>query len=151
MSSRATVHRVSRPSRRSRGLEVRPSSPKASSLRIALQSLLREKEAEVARRLREIRDGHPAGAFGASDAEDWTQGDVSQELEARLLEREAEARGRIREALLRGGRRDRIACAECGQPIGERRLLALPFTDVCRACQEAREADETRRSPMLQP
>jgi DnaK suppressor protein len=144
MSSRATIHRVNRPARRSLRLDPQP-----SSLRKTLQRLLREKNAEVERRLRDIRDGHPAGAFGASDAEDWIQGDVSQEMQARLLEQEALARARVREALLRAGRPDRMACTECGQPIGEARLRALPFADVCRACQEAREAEVTPRTPML--
>ena len=30
-------------------------------------------------------------------------------------------------------------CAECGRAIGEARLQVLPFADLCRDCQKARE------------
>ena len=31
------------------------------------------------------------------------------------------------------------ACEDCGQPIPERRLRAIPYTVVCIACEEERE------------
>ncbi len=35
-------------------------------------------------------------------------------------------------------------CEDCGQPIDLRRLLALPATPVCTACQTARETHSAR-------
>jgi RNA polymerase-binding transcription factor DksA len=32
-------------------------------------------------------------------------------------------------------------CNECGEPIGEKRLLARPKTTLCIECQEAKEAN----------
>ncbi len=35
-------------------------------------------------------------------------------------------------------------CERCGEPIGERRLDALPFARYCIACQRRQEEDEHR-------
>jgi DnaK suppressor protein len=36
-------------------------------------------------------------------------------------------------------------CEDCGEPIDERRLRALPATPFCTACQALRERSEPRR------
>ena len=35
--------------------------------------------------------------------------------------------------------RPRPICSDCGTEIGEARLKAVPFAELCRDCQEARE------------
>lgn len=37
-------------------------------------------------------------------------------------------------------------CEECGEPIGEKRLMALPFTRTCVECKSRSEREETLRA-----
>ena len=36
---------------------------------------------------------------------------------------------------------DQACCRECGEPIPQKRLEALPGVGLCRACQEERERE----------
>lgn len=42
----------------------------------------------------------------------------------------------INTALERLANNEYEICARCGNPIGEQRLRAIPYTDLCRACAE---------------
>jgi phage/conjugal plasmid C-4 type zinc finger TraR family protein len=64
-----------------------------------------------------------------------------QATELERLDRES-ALVRARAAVDRGGPEwiDGVACCrECGEPIPQKRLDALPGVGLCRACQEERE------------
>jgi DnaK suppressor protein len=96
--------------------------------------------------LRDVRERHPfEAAPGGMDSEDRVQADVAREIDARLLEQEADARQLVEDAIRRSDGGDDASCTRCGEPIGRARLRAVPFTDVCRACKD-REEEEARSS-----
>jgi DnaK suppressor protein len=101
--------------------------------------MLEECDAQIRRRLQNVREGPQLEADGTTDAEDPIQTGLLREIDVRLLEKEAEARTRIQEALRRVGRGDK-RCTRCGGSIGRARLRAVPFTDVCKACKEKEES-----------
>jgi RNA polymerase-binding transcription factor DksA len=146
MSSRVEVHRVSRPRRRSI-----PQAPRARWREELLRHLLAETDLAVRRRLHDVRERHPLEAAEATEAEERIQVDSSREIEASLLEHEAESRRLIEDALRQAVRRGDL-CSRCGEPIGEARLRAVPFTDLCRACkdrEEAASAPPARYTPLI--
>jgi DnaK suppressor protein len=61
------------------------------------------------------------------------------ELEAALLDITATTLRRIDHALERLEEGRYGLCTECGDPISEARLKALPFADRCRDCESDRE------------
>lgn len=68
--------------------------------------------------------------------------DQAQELER--LERET-ALQRARSSLHREGPEwidGKACCRECGDPIPQKRMEALPGVGLCLACQEERERDD---------
>jgi DnaK suppressor protein len=148
MSSRVEIHRVSRPRRRSS-----PQAPGARWRKAVLRRMLAESDLAVRRHLHDVRERHPLEAAEATEAEERIQVDSSREIEASLLEREAEARRLIEDAL-RQATRSGDLCSLCGEPIGEARLRAVPYTDLCRACkdrEEAAEASPARYTPLINP
>ena len=46
-----------------------------------------------------------------------------------------------RETALQRARSSQYWCRECGEPIPQKRLEALPGVGLCRACQEERERE----------
>jgi DnaK suppressor protein len=139
VSDGAGVQRVLRPRRGS----LRPVSTRGAQ-RQALERLLDERDLLVRRMLRDVRERHPLEAApGGMDGEDRVQADLAREMDARLLEKEATSRQLLEDALRRTDRGNDGSCTRCGDPIGEARLRAVPFTDLCRACKD-REEQETR-------
>jgi RNA polymerase-binding transcription factor DksA len=88
--------------------------------------------------LHDVRERHPLAA-GGMDMEDRVQADLPRELDASLLEKEAEARQLVEDALRRSEQGDHERCTRCGEPIGRARRRGVPFTAVCRACKDAEE------------
>ena len=87
-----------------------------------------------------IHYGNP-GSYGIAAC--FKETDVfDQATELERLDREA-ALSRARAAMDQGGPDwiDGVACCrECGEPIPQKRLEALPGVGLCRACQEERES-----------
>lgn len=77
---------------------------------------------------------------GVKDAVDMSLKDVNQEIALRLGERESQIVADIDQALLRLDEGSYGICANCEQPINERRLEALPTARYCAPCQSAIEA-----------
>jgi DnaK suppressor protein len=140
------AHRVAHPRRRSK-------RPRSLSRQEVLRRLLEDTDRLVRQRLRDVREGHPVQAAGATEAEEWVQADSSREVEASLLEKEAEERRLVEDALRRAARGDDAVCVRCGEPISPARLRAVPFADLCRACKDRDEEDAapTRSTPLLSP
>lgn len=70
--------------------------------------------------------------------------DIQYEIEFALLQLKAETLHKIDVALRRLDEGTYGQCFECGDPIAEARLRALPFAVRCRDCEEAREAAQWR-------
>jgi DnaK suppressor protein len=82
--------------------------------------------------------GEPATGDAADAA---SQNDV-KEMVLNLKESEKRALANIEEAITRIDDGSYGLCDECGQPIPEKRLLALPHAKYCVACQEKMEQEE---------
>jgi RNA polymerase-binding transcription factor DksA len=115
--------------------------------------MLEECDAQIRRKLDNVREGPQLEADGTTDVEDRIQTGLLREIDVSLLEKEAQARARIEGALRRVGRGD-PRCTRCGGSIGRERLRAVPFTDVCKACKEKEESTGPgagRRTPLITP
>lgn len=132
MSGRARVRRVSRSRRRCSGAE----GPDRHAL---LKRMLDERDAAVRRKLHALREGPRDEEAGPTDVGDRVQSDLLREIDASLLEREGEAQTAIWDALRRVEGGSGEACSRCRGPIGRARLRAVPFTELCKACQEREE------------
>jgi DnaK suppressor protein len=81
-----------------------------------------------------------AMADGVKDAADLSFQDVEQEIEYRLSERESSFVSEIEEALRRIEEGRYGICENCGKPISERRLEAMPTARYDADCQALIEA-----------
>jgi DnaK suppressor protein len=79
---------------------------------------------------------------GVKDSLDMSMQDVNQEIALRLGERESQMVADIDQALLRIEEGTYGVCVECGKPIDERRLEAMPTARYDAACQAALEASQ---------
>jgi DnaK suppressor protein len=79
---------------------------------------------------------------GVKDSLDMSMQDVNQEIALRLGERESQMVADIDQALLRIEEGTYGVCVECGKPIDERRLEAMPTARYDAACQTALEASQ---------
>jgi DnaK suppressor protein len=71
---------------------------------------------------------------------DRVQEEIATGVLSRLDEQERAQAEEVQAALDRIARDEYGRCEACGEPIGERRLDALPTARLCAACQEAKEA-----------
>jgi DnaK suppressor protein len=79
---------------------------------------------------------------GVKDSVDMSMLDVNQEIALRLGERESQMVADIDQALMRIDEGTYGVCANCGKPIDERRLEAMPTARYDAACQAAIEASQ---------
>lgn len=63
----------------------------------------------------------------------------------RIRDRERKLIGKIKEALQRIEDGTYGICEACGEPIGEKRLLARPVTTLCIECKARQEKEERNR------
>jgi DnaK suppressor protein len=75
------------------------------------------------------------------DAYDLASEERDREINFILSDRERAKIKEIDDALARLADQSYGVCEECGLEIGEERLEALPFTRVCRDCQQDRERE----------
>jgi len=75
------------------------------------------------------------------DAYDLASEERDREINFILSDRERAKIKEIDDALARLADHSYGVCEECGLDIGEERLKALPFTRVCRDCQQDRERE----------
>src|SRR3972149_450046 len=68
-----------------------------------------------------------------------------RELSLMLGDRERKKLAEVEDALERINDKTYGACEECGEPIAENRLRALPFTRVCVECQSRNEREQRIR------
>lgn len=104
-----------------------------------LRRMLEERRREIKDKLRSLRESLPAEVVEVKDAEEQSVADFVQDVDFALMEMKSATLAKIDEALVRLERGGYGVCGECGLPIAEARLKAVPFADLCRACQEQHE------------
>jgi DnaK suppressor protein len=70
--------------------------------------------------------------------------DIQEDIELALIQMKSETLAKVNDALRRLDDGTYGRCFECGEPIAEARLRALPFAARCKDCEEARESAEQR-------
>jgi DnaK suppressor protein len=117
-----------------------------TELKHMLEVRRRELQRTLDSKLRDVRtnNGHGNKVVGALDAAEASDSDLQQEIAITLTEMTAEVLGRVDDALARLARGVYGCCVECQSEISLRRLIALPFAQRCRECEELREIVQSR-------
>ncbi len=110
-----------------------------------LERLLEEKKKLLSEVSQKVRTESDASKFEIGDIYDIASSERERELTLMLGDREREKLHEIDMALERLQDRDYGICEECGEPIGEARLRALPFTRVCVDCKTRAEKESLYR------
>ncbi len=95
--------------------------------------------------LKQHLNNHAAPAVAepaTGDAADAASHNDVKEMALNMKETEKRALANIEDAISRIDAGSYGQCDECGQPIPEKRLLALPYAKFCVACQERLEQEE---------
>lgn len=114
-------------------------SPELEAHRARLDELLdatTERRDSAAAEYEAIHDD--GGDVGAGDDEGGGEADVTSAERDRLraaISVETEALAEINQAIARAQTDDWATCTQCGGPIGEARLEAIPSTDRCVTCK----------------
>lgn len=124
-------------------------SPKVSKLRTKepfkkeiTKKLLKAKTDLLAEVAAKIRSESNTLKFEIGDIYDIASNERERELALMLGDRDREKLAEIDEALERIKNGSYGFCEECGEPIGEGRLLALPFARVCIDCKSKDEKEK---------
>jgi len=105
-----------------------------------LSRMLAERQADLRTRLRSMREALPAEASHVKDEGEQCSDALMLGMDIALLELETETLRGIDVAIARLEAGTYGLCADCGEPISETRLQALPFATACRDCQAVRES-----------
>ena len=120
-------------------------------LRKMLDDRKREILSEVQEKIRDVRTESSTGKMNeVLDSGESSEADIQEDIEFALIQMKAETLSKINEALARLEEGAYGNCFECGQPIAERRLRALPFAVRCKDCEEAREIAAKRERMLAQ-
>ena len=104
--------------------------------------MLVERRGDIQQKLRSLRETLPAEIADVRDTEEQSVDDFVQDVDFALMEMKSETLRRIDDAIHRLEDGSYGACAECHNDIPAARLRALPFAELCRDCQQARETSE---------
>lgn len=107
-----------------------------------LHSMLEERRRDIQEKLRFLRETLPAESADVRDPEEQSVDDFIQDVDFALMEMKSETLRRIDDALRRLNEGRYGLCDECSAEISASRLRALPFAELCRDCQDARERAE---------
>ncbi len=97
---------------------------------------------EVSHKVKSESDSHK---FEIGDIYDIASSERERELTLMLGDRDRGKLAEIEDALDRINNNSYGECEECGEPIAEDRLRALPFTRVCIECQSRSEKEQKIR------
>lgn len=106
------------------------------------KKLLKAKEDLLAEVAAKIKSESNALKFEIGDIYDIASSERERELTLMLGDRDREKLAEIEEAFERIKNGSYGMCEECGEPIGEGRLLAMPFTRVCIECKSKDEREK---------
>ena len=104
---------------------------KAAFIESMKKQLLKMKEDLLAHINEEVRSESDSSKFEIGDIYDRASSDRERELSLILGDRDREKLKEIEDALQRIEEGSYGMCEECGEPIEEGRLKAMPFTRVC--------------------
>ena len=105
-----------------------------------LKRMVQDRERDIIVRLRTLRRSLADEWAELRDPDERGPQRFAEELDFALVEMASENAARIHETLARLDDGMGSSCVDCGHAIGTRRLRAVPFTDRCLECQQAREA-----------
>jgi DnaK suppressor protein len=120
-----------------------------NELKKILEDRRRELVNEVQGRMRDVRSDQNKERDVLDQGES-SEVDIQEDIEFALIQMKAETLNKIDAALRRLDEGTYGDCFECGEPISEARLRALPFAVRCKDCEEARETAEQRERAMAQ-
>lgn len=100
-----------------------------------LKTLLASKKRLLDEVTNKVKAESNANKFEIGDIYDIASNERERELILTLGDRERERLHEVNVAIERLSEKDYGNCEECGEPIGEERLRALPFTRVCVDCK----------------
>jgi DnaK suppressor protein len=106
-----------------------------------LLSMLHDRRRDLHEKLRSLRESLPAETADVKDTEEQSVDDFVQEVDIALMQMKSQTLERIDDAIHRLENGTYGVCVECGAEIAAGRLKALPFAELCRTCQERREAE----------
>ena len=111
----------------------------STSLSHELSPLLRQRGLELIGLLQESAEGVPDDLHEVLDTKDLANLDSRAAIDEATVSMAARELADVSAALRRIENGTYGVCEECGEPIAEARLRALPATPFCTACQAARE------------
>jgi DnaK suppressor protein len=113
--------------------------------RAELARLLKDRRRQIHEDLQNrIRDGRAVRPTEVGDIGDTSEAGSQDAIDFAILERKAQALGRVDEALGRIDAGEYGLCLECHVEISEQRLRALPFAVRCTTCEQRHEGDDER-------
>ena len=112
-----------------------------------LRHMLEARRQQLTDQLREQMRGVRAAAEDRAgpNPEDMSEEDTQSDIGLALIQMASETLRAVDAALGRLEQGKYGNCAECGGPIAEGRLRALPFAVRCKDCEETREETARRR------
>lgn len=133
---------VKKPAAKKKAAPIKKSSSKASGgtgrqsfKKEMLKTLLASKRRLLDEVTNKVKAESNANKFEIGDIYDIASNERERELILTLGDRERERLHEVNVAIERLSEKDYGNCEECGEPIGEERLRALPFTRVCVDCK----------------
>jgi DnaK suppressor protein len=105
------------------------------------EALLQKRaELEQTAGLRPIQTSMEHNSGRSGDMADQAAGNNEVHIHLRLKQTDAKILQAIDEALMRMDKGTYGICRDCGEPIAEARLNAIPWTRVCITCKEKQKA-----------
>lgn len=120
----------------------KPSRGKISFKKEAVKKLLDAKSKILQEVTQKVRSESNTLKFEIGDIYDVASNERERELSLTLGDRDREKLAEIEDALERIRLGTYGECEECGEPVAEDRLRALPFTRVCVECQSRNEKEQ---------
>lgn len=120
----------------------KPSKGKSSFKKEAVKKLIAAKAKILQEVTQKVRSESDTLKFEIGDIYDVASNERDRELSLTLGDRDREKLAEIEDALERIRLSTYGECEECGEPIANDRLRALPFTRVCVECQSRIEKEQ---------
>jgi DnaK suppressor protein len=124
--------------------------PRVSFRKELTEKLLADKRRVLAEVAHKVKSESEGSKSEIGDIYDIASSERERELYLTLGDREREKLSEIENALERIKDKSYGECEECGEPIGENRLRALPFTRVCVDCKSRSEREEHVRGRIVE-